>query len=97
MSRVVRFRNLLIGGLLSLSLVAPAQADHGHGSDLVVPLAALFAFGALYHHGHQRHQTHRQYYRSYKKHHYNRGHGHGHGHSNKRYSYSQGGYHRKKY
>lgn len=96
MSLVAPFRKLLIGGLLSLSLIAaPAQAHQAHGSDIVVPLAALFAFGALYHHGHHRRQTHRHYYRSYKKHQYGHGQGYGQGYSYKPRSHSNGGYHHK--
>ncbi len=100
MSRFIKFRNLFIGGLLSTALVvSPAQAHHDHGADIVVPLAALFAFGALYHHGHHRHRSHRHYYRSYKRHGYGHGHGHshGHGHAYKRRSYSHGGYHGRKH
>ncbi len=95
MSFSVSFRPLVLGAVLSLAMaVSPAQAHHNHRADIVVPLAALIAIGALYNHGHHRHSTHRHYYHSYKKRHR---HHHGYGHSHKRRSYSQGGYHRYKH
>ena len=94
MSRSSRFRGLLLGSVLAVATaMSPAQAHHNHGADIVVPLAALIAFGAIYHHGHHRHSTHRHYYRSYKRH----GHRHGHSHKPKRRSHSHGGYHRYKH
>ncbi len=101
MGRLLSFRSLFIGGALVLALaVTPAQAHHAHGTDIVVPLATLLAFGARYHHGHHNHYRHHHYYRSYKRHHrhhhgYHRGHGHHKKH--KRHSHSHGGYHRYKH
>lgn len=96
MSRQVTVRNLFIGIFLSASLaVSPARADHGTAADIVVPLAAMLAFGALYQNHSHRYSTHRQYYRSYKRPPY--GYAYGHNHNHKRRTYSHGGYYNHKY
>jgi hypothetical protein len=64
---------------------APAGAHGGH--NIVAPLAAFIAFGALMHHNHDHHY-------GYKRRHH--GHGHGHGH-HRRHSYSHGGYHKPRH
>jgi len=94
--RVNKLQMMAAASLLALAAAStPANADHGH--DIVVPLVAGFALGALAYHGHNRYQQRHSY--RYRRHSYGQyrpgQHGQGHSGYKTQRSYSQGGYHQR--
>ena len=68
-------------GVMAVTAVgsAPARASHDH--DIIGPVAAFIALGALLHHGHHRRHEHRGYHGHYQQHHrHHRRHSYSHGH-----------------
>lgn len=86
-------------GLFAMALaVLPAKASHDH--DVVLPMVAGFALGAIAFRGHHRHHHYYRYERhGYRKHGHSRyrysKRGHGHYAHQPRHSSSHGGYHRQ--
>lgn len=80
-SGIRKFGILAAAGLVVLAVSStPARASHGN--DLIVPLAAFIAIGALAHQHHDHYRYSYHYHGHYRPHH----------RPYRRHSYSQGGY-----